>query len=76
MLQDPQGGFDGVVDWKFTEGAHLREVVFEDRLDDPQPIVAEVRSLKQGHVAKRIEAECGLRRLGRATARRERQRIE
>jgi hypothetical protein len=54
------GRRDGVVDFKVTEGPQLSKAVFEDRLDDPQPIVPQIGSMSRGHVAKNIQSDCGL----------------
>ena len=51
---------DGVVDFKVTQGPQLREAVLKDRLDDPQPIVAQIGSMSRGHAAKNIQGRCGI----------------
>ena len=65
FVQDSLGRLDGVVDFKVTERPQLREAVFEDRLYDPQPIVAQPGSVNRGHVAKSIQSDGGLRPISR-----------
>jgi len=62
------GGRDRIVDLKVTEGPQLREAVFEYRLDDPQPIVAQIGSMRGGHVAKSIQSNSGLSPVSRRAA--------
>ena len=71
------GGRDRIVDLKVTEGPQLREAVFEYRLDDPQPIVAQIGSMSRGNIAKNIQSDCGLgTRSRRAVPAGERKRLE
>jgi hypothetical protein len=58
--QDSLGRRDRVVDFKVTKHPQLREAVFEGRLEDPQPLVAQIGSMRRGHVAKNIQSDCRL----------------
>src|SRR5437016_2080484 len=61
--QDSLGRLDGFVDLEFTKGLQLTLAIFKDRFDDPQPIVAQTGSMSRGHIAKRIQSNCGLCRI-------------
>jgi hypothetical protein len=66
-----------VPDFKITEGLELRDALFEDGLDDPQPIVVQIGSVGRRHIAKGIETECGLGPIDRgATPNGERKRLQ
>jgi hypothetical protein len=54
--QDSLGRRHGVVDLKVSENLQLRETVFKDRLDDPQPIVTQIDSMSRRHIAKNIQS--------------------
>src|SRR5271166_5377239 len=68
MLQDSLRRLDGAVDFKFTERPQLRELVLERRLDGPQPLVAQVGSIKRGNIEKNFHTDRGLCRVGRSAA--------
>jgi len=51
------GRRDAVVDFKFAESPHLSKAVFKDRLDHAEPIIAQIRSMRDGHVAKSFQCD-------------------